>query len=168
MNVTDIGGLYYGDRSLSAIDSLKAAAASSAAVPAGARVSDPLSAVSPFARAMSAASAEVSTENSRRPLGAAANSGAKDAEHVSKKAAHIDRTDKLYDQCRELETFLIKNLLTSMRSTVEKSEMTDGGFAGKMYEDMLYDEYASSMSKNAGFGLADQAYLELSGQRGRT
>ena len=30
-----------------------------------------------------------------------------------------------------------------------------------MYEDMLYDELAVSMTKNAGFGLADQIYLEL-------
>jgi flagellar protein FlgJ len=31
-----------------------------------------------------------------------------------------------------------------------------------MYEDMLYDEYATSMTKNAGFGLADQIYMQLS------
>jgi flagellar protein FlgJ len=32
-----------------------------------------------------------------------------------------------------------------------------------MYEDMLYDEYAKSFAKNAGFGLAEMAYRELSG-----
>ena len=26
------------------------------------------------------------------------------------------------------------------------------------YEDMLFDEYATAMTKNAGFGLADQIY----------
>jgi flagellar protein FlgJ len=36
-----------------------------------------------------------------------------------------------------------------------------------MYEDMLYDEYAKDYTKNAGFGLADQVYLEVTGQRGR-
>ena len=30
-----------------------------------------------------------------------------------------------------------------------------------MYEDMLFDEYATAMTKNAGFGLADQIYLSL-------
>jgi flagellar protein FlgJ len=74
----------------------------------------------------------------------------------------IDKTDKLYEQCLALETFLIKNLISSMRSTVQKTGLIDEGFAGKMYEDMLYDEYAKEFAKNASFGLADQAYLELS------
>jgi flagellar protein FlgJ len=80
--------------------------------------------------------------------------------------ASVDRTSKLYEQCQTLETFVIKNILEGMRKTVQKSELSDTGFAGKMYEDMLYDEYAVSLSKNSGFGLADMAYLELSGQRG--
>jgi flagellar protein FlgJ len=79
----------------------------------------------------------------------------------------IDKKDKLYEQCQALETFLIKNLITSMRSTVQKSELLDTGFAGKMYEDMLYDEYAAEFSKNANFGFAELAYLELTGQRGK-
>jgi flagellar protein FlgJ len=79
-------------------------------------------------------------------------------------SAKIDKTDKLYEQCLELETFLIKNLISSMRSTVQKTGLIDEGFAGKMYEDMLYDEYAREFAKNAHFGLAEQAYLELSGR----
>jgi flagellar protein FlgJ len=79
----------------------------------------------------------------------------------------VDKTDKLYEQCAELETFLVKTLLTSMRNTVQKSGFIEEGFAGKMYEDMLYDEYAKDFSKNAGFGLAELAYLELTGQRGK-
>ncbi|MBQ3686363.1 MAG: rod-binding protein, partial [Treponema sp.] len=33
------------------------------------------------------------------------------------------------------------------------------------YEDMLYDNYAEALTKDAGFGLADQIYIELSGQK---
>ena len=73
----------------------------------------------------------------------------------------VDKDDKLYQLCVELETFLVKNLLSSMRSTVQKSGLVDDSFAGKMYEDMLYDEYAKDFTKNAGFGLAEQAYLQL-------
>jgi flagellar protein FlgJ len=80
----------------------------------------------------------------------------------------IDKNDKLYEQCLELETFLVKTLLNSMRNTVQKSDLLDEGFAGKMYEDMLYDEYAKDYTRNAGFGLAKQVYLELTGQRGST
>ena len=81
---------------------------------------------------------------------------------------HIDKTDELYEQCQALETFLIKNLINGMRATVMKSGFIDNSFAGKMYEDMLYDEYAADFSKNANFGLAELAYLELTGQRGKS
>ena len=81
--------------------------------------------------------------------------------------AKIDKTDKLYEQCVELEIFLVKTLVSSMRNTVQKSNLIDEGFAGKMYEDMLYDEYAKDFAKNANFGLAEMAYLELTGQRGK-
>lgn len=109
-------------------------------------------------------------EESAALAGSAGHSAAGTAASVNRAGskAAIDRSSPLYEQCRELETFIIKNLLTGMRNTVEKSELSDGGFAGKMYEDMLWDEYATSMAKNAGFGLAEQAYLELSGQRSRS
>ena len=73
----------------------------------------------------------------------------------------IDKTDRLYELCLELETFLVKNLLNSMRNTVQKTGLVDDSFAGKMYEDMLYDEYAKEFTKSANFGFAEQAYLQL-------
>ena len=79
---------------------------------------------------------------------------------------NIDKTDKLYEQCLALETFLVKNILSAMRKNEMKSSIIDTGYAGEIYEDMLWDEYAKEYTKNAGFGLADLAYLELSGQRG--
>jgi peptidoglycan hydrolase FlgJ len=87
---------------------------------------------------------------------------AKDGTGVSKVNNNkIDKNDILYEKCLELETFLVKNLLTSMRNTVQKSGLIDEGFAGKIYEDMLYDEYAKDLTKNAGFGLAENAYRQL-------
>jgi flagellar protein FlgJ len=77
----------------------------------------------------------------------------------------IDKTDKLYEQCLELEIFLVKTLVNSMRNTVQKSGLINEGFAGKMYEDMLYDEYARNLTKNASFGMAELAYRELTNQR---
>ena len=76
----------------------------------------------------------------------------------------IDRSSELFELCMELETFLIKNLVKSMRSTVQKSNLIDTGFAGEIYEDMLYDEYAKDFARNAGFGFAEMAYRELTGQ----
>jgi len=87
---------------------------------------------------------------------------------VSSRHAVIDRDSKLYEQCVELEIFLVKTLISSMRNTVQKSGLIEEGFAGKMYEDMLYDEYARDFALNANFGMAEMAYLELTGQRGKT
>ncbi|MCR4735585.1 MAG: rod-binding protein [Treponema sp.] len=94
------------------------------------------------------------TDKAARPQGAAANQAGK---IVNQKT--IDKTSKLYEKSMELETFFVKQMLSSMRKTVVKSN--ESGFAQNMYEDMLYDEYATNMTKNAGFGLADQIYLSL-------
>jgi len=81
----------------------------------------------------------------------------------SSRTQQIDKNDKLYQLCLELETFLVKNILTGMRNTVQKSGLVDDSFAGKMYEDMLYDEYAKDFTKSANFGLAEMAYKQLRG-----
>jgi len=83
------------------------------------------------------------------------------ASQITSQKPVIDKTDKLYELCAELETFLIKNLIKSMRGTVQKSGLIETGFAGEMYEDMLYDEYAKTFSRNANFGFAEMAYREL-------
>ena len=112
-------------------------------------------------------------DNVRLPSSPAIHSPDKFAEALKKASANntvaekrpgaeaIDKEDKLYQLCLELETFLVKNLLTSMRNTVQKSGLVDDSFAGKMYEDMLYDEYAKDYTKSANFGLAEQAYRQL-------
>ncbi len=77
--------------------------------------------------------------------------------HVQAKT--IDKTSKLYESALELEGFFVKQMLSQMRKTIMKSN--ENSFAQDMYEDMLFDEYATAMTKNAGFGLADQIYLSL-------
>ena len=91
------------------------------------------------------------------PTGFAANSASN-----SSKKVEIDRTSKLYEKSLELESYFVKIMLSSMKNTVQKSGlMGQDSHASKMYEDMLYDELAVSMTKSAGFGLADQIYMEL-------
>ena len=119
------------------------------------------------------------------PSGMDGSSGGESFDAILKRAAEQNETgetsgaggklvinsekDKLlYEQCVELEIFMVKTLINSMRSTVQKSGLINEGFAGKMYEDMLYDEYARDFTKNANFGMADLAYLELKGQRGKS
>ena len=101
-------------------------------------------------------SAEVTDTRFEEILKRTQNSGA------VPKNVPIDKNDKLFELCLELETFLIKNLLKSMRNTVQKSEFINTGFAGEVYEDMLYDEYAKTVAHNASFGFAEMAYRDLS------
>jgi len=77
----------------------------------------------------------------------------------------IVRDIELYELCMELETILMKNMIKGMRNTVQKSNLIDTGFAGEIYEDMLWDEYASKFARNANLGFAEMAYRDLTGRR---
>lgn len=92
-----------------------------------------------------------------KPQGAAANS----APIHQKENVTIDKTSKLYEKSLELESFFVKIMVNSMRKTVSKAS-GENSFAQNMYDDMIYDEYTNSLTKNAGFGLADQIYQQLS------
>lgn len=93
-----------------------------------------------------------------KPQGFAANSATESSVKGS-----IDKTSKLYEKSLELESYFVKIMLSSMRNTISKSNLygNENSYAQKMYEDMMYDELATTMTKNAGFGLADQIYLSL-------
>ena len=94
------------------------------------------------------------------PSGAAANDVPVSGAKTEKK---IDKTSVLYEKSLELESYIIKIMLSSMRGTLTGTSVygEEPSYAQKMYEDMLYDELAVTMTKHAGFGLADQIYLQL-------
>jgi flagellar protein FlgJ len=73
----------------------------------------------------------------------------------------VDKGSPLYKVCLEFEAIFIKQMLNSMRKTVEKSGLLDGGLAEDFFEDMLYDEYAKKMATTANFGLAAMIYSQL-------
>lgn len=94
-----------------------------------------------------------------------ATSFGKSGEKVIKQKT-IDKTSKIYEQALELESYFVKIMLSSMRKTLtEKTLAGDQSFAGKMYNDMRYEELERTITKNAGFGLADQIYLELTNNK---
>jgi Rod binding domain-containing protein len=76
------------------------------------------------------------------------------------KERQIDR--KLMDVCIQAESLFVGKMLKAMRNTVPKGEFLHGGFAEDIFEDMLYDEYAVSMSRTSNLGLARMMYDELS------
>lgn len=69
----------------------------------------------------------------------------------------------LYDACVDFESLFVKQMLNSMRSTIDKSSLLDGGMAQNIFEDMLYDEYANQISKSQSLGLATKMYNQLLG-----
>ena len=68
---------------------------------------------------------------------------------------------KLLEACQDFEALFIKQMLNSMRKTVNKTGLMEGGMAEDVFEDMLYDEYAKIMSKTADLGLADMVYQQV-------
>lgn len=72
---------------------------------------------------------------------------------------------KLKEACKDFESLFIKQMLNTMRKTVHKSGLIDGGMAEEYFEDMLYDKYADRMSETAGLGIGDLLYKDVSGQR---
>jgi flagellar protein FlgJ len=69
--------------------------------------------------------------------------------------------DKLRQACRDFESIFVKQMLDSMRKTVQKTGLTDGGYAEELYQDMLYDEYARKITDTASLGVAQMLYLQL-------
>ncbi len=79
----------------------------------------------------------------------------------------IDKTSELYAQSKEMENYMVKMMVSSMRETIHHTSFLgdQNDYARDMYEDMMYDNYAEQLTKNSHLGLADQIYIELSGQR---
>lgn len=73
---------------------------------------------------------------------------------------HFDA--KLYKACQDFEAVFVNQMLDSMRKTVDKSGLLDGGIGEGIYEDMLYQKYSESIAKNAHLGIARLLYDQLS------
>lgn len=61
-----------------------------------------------------------------------------------------------------MESLLWKQVLNSMKQTINKYKLVDGGMAENIFTDMLYDQYSMSLSKNASSGLAKDMYKQMS------
>ena len=70
------------------------------------------------------------------------------------------------EQCVELETELVKIMVSQMFKTINKTGFIDGGAGEEMFKGMLHDQYAESLSKNSNLGIAEQIYKQIAGYTG--
>lgn len=79
----------------------------------------------------------------------------------SQVASTRNKADELLEAARALEAHFLKELLTRMRATVPRGGLFEQSFASDTYEEMLDAEYAESMAKAGGIGLAELLYQQL-------
>lgn len=76
-------------------------------------------------------------------------------------SGQIDK--KLYETCQDFESIFVKQMLDSMKATIDTSnDVLNGGFAEDIYQDMLYQNYAQKISHSANLGIARLLYNQLS------
>lgn len=71
----------------------------------------------------------------------------------------------LRNATKDFEALFVKQMLNSMKKTINKSGLLDGGMGQEIFEDMLYDEYAQKIADTANLGISDMMYQQLSTQR---
>ncbi|MBN2401246.1 MAG: rod-binding protein [Spirochaetes bacterium] len=93
------------------------------------------------------------------------NRSTEDKNNIYSANNHQKQIDtKLMNVCIEMESIFVSRMLKEMRNTLPEEKLIDGGFAEKIFEDMLYDEYALNLSKTSNLGLAKMLYEDLSGK----
>ena len=78
------------------------------------------------------------------------------------RARSADGKDALRDVAREFEALFVKQMLSSMRATLDKeNDMLYGGMSQDIFEDMLYTEYSKVIAKTGSLGISDLIYEQL-------
>jgi peptidoglycan hydrolase FlgJ len=67
--------------------------------------------------------------------------------------------------CDDFEAIFIKMMLDSMKKTIHESGLIKKNQGEEYFDDMLYTEYAESMSQNDSFGISDAMYRQMTAQQ---
>lgn len=74
-----------------------------------------------------------------------------------------DGRQQLRAVAKEFESLFVKQMLDSMRATLNKeNNLLDGGMAENIFEDMLYDEYSRMIASTGSLGVAELIYSQYS------
>ncbi len=77
-------------------------------------------------------------------------------------AADKLKEKKLRKACHDFEALMLKQMLTTMRKSIPKDGILQGGYSSDMYQSMHDDALAQEMAKGRGMGLGDSLYRQLS------
>lgn len=69
---------------------------------------------------------------------------------------------ELRKACRDFEAVLVGQMLSSMRSTVQKSDFFGSDKKEEMFQSMLDDEISKNCSQNGSFHISDMIYEQMS------
>lgn len=70
------------------------------------------------------------------------------------------KDEALYKACEDFESIFTQLVFKEMRKTVDKTELTDGGFAEEIFQGMMDEEVAKAAAKRNGT-IADILYQQL-------
>ncbi len=83
-------------------------------------------------------------------------------EHKADQGPVMEEAEKIREAAIEFQSMFVRMMLKAMRSNLHpENDMLFGGRTQEIFEDMLYDEHAKTMSKSANFPLADQIVEEV-------
>ncbi|QGG49387.1 rod-binding protein [Heliorestis convoluta] len=74
---------------------------------------------------------------------------------------------RLRELCQDFESLLIHQMIKSMRSTIDRSQLIPESPGRQIWEGMLDEEYSKEMAKKEELGLATMLYEDLSRGLGR-
>lgn len=83
------------------------------------------------------------------------------AQAKSNQANNTQKNASIREAAEQFEALFLTQILNSMTSGVEVDGMFGGGPSEGIYRSMLNDEYAKSVSRQGGVGIADVVYREM-------
>jgi flagellar protein FlgJ len=76
----------------------------------------------------------------------------------------LSETEKIAELSRQFEAVLLRQILGEAQKTVIKSGLTDESATSGIYQDMISNQLADTISKTGSFGLAKSLQAELTRQ----
>ncbi len=76
------------------------------------------------------------------------------------------KANDLKGACREFEALFMEQVLKSMRRTIMKSGLFDGGVQQDIYQDLFAQQVARALAQGKGTGIGEMLYQQLSRAQG--